>query len=203
MDIIQKQIQINQNKKVQYNISEGYTQNHTITLIDTENTPCIIRFSRWDDYSFSIWNEETYEEYKNASVKSYEIDTNHPLYIPLLHLLNKDMELIIDDDETKEINQKYLRIYRSERKIVIEFVNNLIDIDSTDRFNVFIKNIGFDIRSKIDAFEKDTKERLYIFFNTVYKLFFEETHQITIEEHLLNTNKLENEEIKKYILKGF
>ena len=100
--------------------------------------------------------------------------------------MNGDKELIIDDDDTYEDMEKYMTISIDNDIITIKFINKLENDNSMERFSVFIKNIGFDLRSKIDCNDLDTKDRLYVFFSEVHKLFMEEFHQITIEEYLLN-----------------
>jgi len=101
-------------------------------------------------------------------------DKRHPLYIPLIHLLNGDDELIIDDDDTHELNENYMRIYRDNENINIDFIYCGEDELAFNKFTVFVKNIGYDLRSKIDCQKKDTKDRLHYFFGEVYEKFMEE-----------------------------
>ena len=132
--------------------------------------------------------------------ESYVFENSNPLYIPLFHLLKGEEELIIDDDETDEINKKYMRIYLAEdSSIKIDFINDLEKDDLLDKFSVFVKNIGSDYRSKVDYCNMDTKERLFFFFEEVYDLFEEEYHQVTIEENLADNGLLTKEESKKYV----
>lgn len=114
-----------------------------------------------DDYSFGGYT-------KDDIVKeiSFEFPDAHPLYIPLIHLLNGKKELIIDDDDTLEIKKKYLRISQDDG-LKIEFVNDLSNENGYERFNIFVKNIGYDLRSKIDINGKETKHLLFSFFNEV------------------------------------
>lgn len=201
MEEFNKKIKVDDYKNVIYNISPGYHCIHTIIATDTKDIKKNIRFSRWDDYSFKSWYSMKYEDYELLKNELHIFEKNHLLYLPLLHLLNGEKELIIDDDEVKELNEKYMKIFFDGENINIDFVNNLDKNPFFDRFSVFIKNIGFDIRSKIDCLELDTKERLYFFFNEVLDLFKEEYHQMTIEEYLLNNNQLSLEESKKYVKK--
>ena len=95
-----------------------------------------------------------------------------------------------------------MRIYFCDGIIKIEFINNLEDEHQVfERFSIFIKNIFFDLRSKIDVDGKDIKERLYFFFEEVYSLFDEEYHQMSIEEYLLKKDALDLNESKKYVRK--
>lgn len=203
MNEFSKKIRVSDHNDLRYNINSGYTQIHTITAIDTKDKLNIVKFSRWDDYNFSSYYDYdiSYEEEKKINKQSHTFEKNHPLYIPLLHLLNGVEELIIDDDETQENNKKYMRIYTDQDNINIDFINNLEKELELEKFCVFIKNIGFDLRSKIDCLGIDTKERLYFFFQEVYERIIEENHQITIEEYLLDKNLLTKDESKKYVKK--
>ena len=51
---------------------------------------------------------------------------------------------------------------------------------------MFVKNILYDRRSKVDRKSKDTKSRLNNFFNEVYEDLINEYHQVSIEEYILN-----------------
>ena len=196
-----KKIKLDDYKSLSYSINSGYVQIHTITALDTKDNAYIIKLSRWDDYTFTSWYDVSFEEYEKLNKQTHKFEKEHPLYIPLLHLLNGEDELIIDDDETSEMNKKYMRIYYDKEDINIDFINNLEEDTSLEKFNVFIKNIGFDLRSKIDCLEKDTKERLFFFFKEVYARMLEEEHQIMIEEYLISNNLLTKEESKKYVKK--
>ena len=188
MDNINKRIEVNDNRILDYSIHDGYVPIITIRegIIEENNVQKAFRLSRWDDYGFNGWVNTDFDEFKNMHEVSFEFDYEHPLYIPLLHLLNGDKELIIDDDDTYEDMEKYMTISIDNDIITIKFINKLENDNSMEGFSVFIKNIGFDLRSKIDCNDLDTKDRLYVFFSEVHKLFMEEFHQITIEEYLLN-----------------
>ena len=98
--------------------------------------------SKYDDYGF---NGHIFIESKDVNVLekvnnlSFTISVSHPLYIPLLNLLNGDDELIIDDDYTKDLNKKYMLIKRKKDKIYLSFVNNLEKDELLYKFFVFIK----------------------------------------------------------------
>ena len=157
--------------------------------------------SKYDDYGF---NGHIFIESKDVNVLekvnnlSFTVSVSHPLYIPLLNLLNGDDELIIDDDYTKDLNKKYMLIKRKKDKIYLSFVNNLEKDELLYKFFVFIKNIMFDSRSKIDYMNKDTKDRLYLFFKEIDDIFKNPYHQLTLLEYLVNNYKIDDLEIKKY-----
>ena len=120
-----------------------------------------------------------------------------------MHLLNYDDELLIDDDDTKDDNKKYLVVYRKNNTIFIDFIDNVDyynQMNLTEKFYVFIKNIVFDGRSKIDQLHKDTKKRLYLFFNEIYEILINNYNQISIEEYLISNNQ--NYELKKVFKKN-
>ena len=186
MEEFEKRIQIADNRILIYSVTKGYAK-PTFTIREGIAENGVLKtysLSQWDDYGLNGWIEND----EDISKISFEFDNLHPLYIPLFHLLNYDEELIIDDDDTRDDNQKYMSIYKNDNKIIIDFVDNLEQnnhINCTEKFHVFIKNILRDGRSKIDQQEKDTKKRLFIFFNEVNKVIMNEYHQISIEEYLI------------------
>ena len=201
MGEFKKEINLGDNKKLSYEISKEYVPMHTIKLVERDRIPKSIMFNKWDDYGFTSWYANSIEEFEKSTIQTHIIEKDYPIYIPLLHLLNGSDELIIDDDATYENNKKYMRIKLNEKNITIDFINLLNNNDSLEKYNVFIKNIGFDLRSKIDSLNLDTKERLYFFFREVYEFIKEEYHQVTIEEYLNSNNLLTKEEVKKYVKK--
>lgn len=199
MDTFNKLIKIDDNKILQYDIFKDYIPLYIITSSNSEFSS--IKFVKSGDYCFNSSISCSFDEYIKSRKQVHTFDKNHPLFIPLLHLLDGEEELIIDDDDTYELNEKYVKIYRNDKNINIDFINNLIKDDSIEKFNIFIKNIGFDLRSKIDCQNKDTKERLSLFFKEVYLRINEEYHQITLEEYLIDKGLLTKSESKKYVKK--
>lgn len=188
MEQLEKRIKIDNNRILIYNISEGYakpTYNITEGFLENDDVIKTYSLSQWDDYGLNGWISNE----KDVNRISFEFNMDHPLYFPLFHLLNYDDELLIDDDDIREDNKKYMLVYRKEDKIYMDFIDKLEDsIHMTDRFHVFIKNIGPDGRSKIDQDQKDTKKRLFIFFNEAHNMLTANYHQISIEEYLLKNN---------------
>ena len=201
MNNFSKKIDLDNYNSLNYYITDGYVPVTTVVAISKKDFNRTIKFSRWDDYSFSSHYDIDFDEYEKLNKESHTFSKSHSLYIPLLHLLNGKKELIIDDDETCEINKKYMKIYIDGDNINIDFINELEKDESFDKFHIFIKNIGFDLRSKIDCENLDTKERLYFFFKEIDEYVNEKYHQMTIEEYLLNNSNLSLEESKKYVKK--
>ncbi len=206
MKDLEKRIQINDNRVILYNISKGYSKHtYTITegLMENGEVKKTYSLSQWDDYGLNGWTDND----ENVNKVSFEFDMDHPLFLPLLHLLNYDDELTIDDDDSVENNKKYMSIYRKDNKIYMDFVDNLKDdnqINFGERFHVFIKNILPDGRSKIDRDHKDTKKRLIVFFNEAHEVLVKKCHQISIEECMLrDTSSKDYEGMKMVFRKKF
>ncbi len=188
----EKKFDINSNRKLMYQ-----KDSHTYSLREAilgdgklDKTYCLFK---GDDYGFTGW---TPSEKQDINKISFEFDINHPLYMPLFHLLNYDDELLIDDDDSVEDNKKYMLIHKGNDKIYVDFINEL-DNDNFDinKFRVFIKNIVFDGRSKIDQEQKDTKTRLNAFFNEAHNVLSNDYHQVSFEEWLLRDST--NDEVKQ------
>ena len=174
---------IDENRTLQLFINRDYTRIGEIINI-SDNDFMSYDLSQSDDYGFDAMDSK----YSNSDTITFKIDVHHPLYFPLLHLLNGDKSLIIDDDASRELNKKYMQVTNEDNFISINFVNKKND-SSYDKFNVFVKNIAFDLRSKIDCQNLDTKTRLHKFFNETRILLQEEYHQVSIEEYIY-TKKL-------------
>lgn len=179
--LLEKEITIDENRILKYTVTTGYVK-PTYYIIEgfLENGELkkTYSLSQTDDYHFTGWLDDD----KGINALSFEFDKNHPLYFPLLNLLNNDNELIIDDDDTREYNLNYLSINKRNDKIYINFIDNKNDDYSIDKFKVFIKNILTDGRSKIDQQYKDTKIRLNDFFRQANQDLSRSFHQLSMEE---------------------
>lgn len=141
--------------------------------------------SMWDDYGFDAWVDDV-ETLKNASTISFDIPRYDPLHFCFLEFLGNNNEIVIDSDDVEELNKKTLTIRKKENDVIeLIFENLLENISACDKFNIFVKNVGFDLRSKIDSFHLDTKERLYQFFENARICLLDEYHQISIDEFML------------------
>lgn len=198
-----KEIELDDDRILEYDKDpDGYSLSMNIRECflkgnDVQKNYCL---RRWDDYAFNAWCGDI----RNLTKLSFEFNIDHPLYIHLFHLLNYDDEVIIDDDDSMGFNKKYMRIYRKDKTIYIDFINDLTDEEKdnlypTEWFRVFIKNTGPDVRSKIDSCDKDTKIRLYYFFMDVFNEAIEDYHQISIEEWLLGNSETEvSDDMKRF-----
>ena len=137
----------------------------------------------WDDMSFCAWSENMEETDKIE----FEFDINDPLYFCLNRLLGSDKSFIIDDDDTREIMKKYMVIKKDNNIIKVFIINTKIVGYDIQKFNVFIKNIGPDPRSKIDDYK--TKIRIIEFLRDCERTLLEEYHQITMDEYIETMNQ--------------
>lgn len=162
---MEKRIEISEDRVLRYRFINNFP---VIEELFFENGELEKNYTlnRTQDYCFEAM---TFAD-DDVNELSFEYDENHPLYLPLLHLLNNEEKLIIDDDYTREEYQKYLIISKDDNKIILSFINNSKRVDF-DKFNIVIINIIRDLRSKIDQKNMDTKERLTEFFREADKIF--------------------------------
>ena len=142
-----------------------------------------ITFAIWDDFSFEGYSHDKYK--REVKDISFDFNIDDPLYFLLNRLLMYKNPLIIDDDETYGVLRKYIELKKEEDRITININNKMVndkDYDSIDKWHIFIKNICSDPRSKIEDF--NIKYNLVKFFREVEELFFEEYHQISMDEYL-------------------
>ncbi len=167
---MEKRIEISKDRVLRYRLINNFP---IIEELFFENGELEKNYTlnRTQDYCFDAM---TFAD-DDVNELSFEYDENHPLYLPLLHLLNNEEKLIIDDDYTREEYQKYLIICKDDNKIILSFINNSNRISiSIDKFNIVIINIIRDLRSKIDQKNMDTKEKLTEFFREVNEIFSKE-----------------------------
>lgn len=157
-------IEINPTRFLKFIIdSDDYVTRYTVeeVFFTSSNIVSSYNLTRTDDYNFYSIDFEDDE----GDRLSYPFGIDHPLYIPLLNLLQGDKELIIDDDATSGDNQKYIKIYLDKGIIFLDFINNVGTNDTCiNKYSVFVKNVFPDLRSKVDQQNKDTKLRLKQFF---------------------------------------
>lgn len=162
---------------------QGYCTNNvhiTKAFFKDNELDKTITFSIWDDMSFNthIHNEELCLDITELS---FEIDIEDKIYYALNRMLGRSNSLIIDDDDTREELRNYLEFKRTNNKIIITFHDEDIEKPLFERFNIFIKNIGPDYRSKIDDF--NIKYRLVRFFREAEEILTNEFHQYSLDEY--------------------
>lgn len=179
---MEKKVMIDENRSLVYKLLDnGYVPirciNEGINLDDKLVSYSLLQS---DDYIFSALTDD-----EDAKELTFKYDINHPLYFPFIHFLNGKESIKIEDDDTMEYEKKYLEICNENNVIYLRFLNKLDNQEKydMDKFTIFIKNILFDLRSKIDNNGEDTKERLSNLFNEVEQKANEKYHQMTIEEY--------------------
>ena len=147
------------------NISLGYFNDNDLEKI--------LELSMSDDFNFfgtSFIEDEDQLE--------FSIDANNPMFFAFNRLINEKETLIINDDDTFDEKKKYLEINREENNIKIIFHNNISN--SYDKFNIFIKNIFNDGRSKMSS---DVKSKLCKLFFELEEILQNKNHQYTLDEY--------------------
>lgn len=145
---------------------------------------CLIYSS---DYGFSAYIEDM-----EVEEVSFTFDADHPLYQPLLHFLNGDSEIRINSDFMDEEDDDicYMSISIADKIIILSFINRKIyKRRNMDKFNIEIKNIEFDLRSKLDRKGTDIKARLHDFFSESINILTEDYNKIKSEECLDSKEK--------------
>ncbi len=181
---MKKRIIVNQNDTIEIKITPGYAGQNLYILRSYRTGEGIknIRFSLWDDISFSAYTKE------ETDTLEFTFDINDPLYFCFNRFLGSDKEIYIEDDDTHYYGKKYLLISKEGYTIQIIFKNLLSEdeYDPTDylagEFRVFIKNIGPDPRSKIEDYH--FKCRIIDFLRDCEENLLEEYHQMTIDEYV-------------------
>lgn len=179
---MEKQIRNNDNI-IRIVTDQGYcTKSVHITkaFLKNKDLEKTVTFSIWDDMSFRTYiaNQDVYSDITKLS---FEIEIEDKIYFALNRLLGKDNSLIIDDDDTREELKNYIEFKRDGNKIIVIFHDKDIEKPLFERFNVFIKNIASDWRSKIEDF--NIKYRLVRFFREAEEILVNEYHQYTLDEY--------------------
>jgi len=184
MEEVYKEFVLSDGNELRLQISKAYCGRSIRLEKDyVENGKLIKGFTlcQWDDYAFDVFINDA--DFSKKSVY-FIIDINDPLFFCFHRLLNGVEELVIDSDEYEE-NIRSLFIRRKDNfDIELEF-RSIYPKESLEKYAVFIKNVGFDLRSKIDYYGLDTKQRLFEFFEDIKNTLLEETHQVSIEEYIL------------------
>lgn len=184
MEEVFKEIKLDDGNEMRLQISNAYCgRSIRIEKDYIENNQIVKGFTlcQWDDYAFDVYIDNF--DFSKESVK-FIIDVNDPLFYSFHKLLEGLEELVIDSDEYEE-NMKMLFIRRiNDFDIELEF-RSRESKKVLEKYTVFIKNIGFDLRSKIDCYSLDTKKRLFEFFENAKNALLDDVHQITIDEYIL------------------
>jgi len=183
---IDKIIEINENIKIKVVIKKaycGYFSSYEMAKFKSGELDIIISFNQWDDYGFQAFCFDCNLDEINRI--DFNIEKSNPIFNSINKFLDREDLIIIDDDDTREINKKTLQFLRNDEKIIISFCNEL-GKNEIEKFNIFVKNILTDYRSKIDDGNFDTKDRLYRLFENLREEFCPET----LEEYPVKSDQI-------------
>lgn len=172
---IDKIIEVNENIKIRVIIKKaycGYFSSYEMAEFKNGELKKIISFHQWDDYGFEAFCFGS--DLEDINSVNFNIKRNNPFYDPINKFLDSEQLIIIDDDATREINKKTLSFLRNGDEFIITFSNKRRK-NEIEKFNIFVKNILTDYRSKIDDGNFDTKDRLYRLFENFREKFCPET----------------------------
>lgn len=172
---IDKIIEVNENIKINVVIKKaycGYFSSYEMAEFKNGEIEKIISFNQWDDYGIQAYCFNIDLDKINSI--DFNIQINNPFYNVINKFLGSEQLIIIDDDDTREINKKTLIFSRDNENIIVKFSNELYR-NEIEKFNIFVKNILTDYRSKIDDGNFDTKDRLYRLFENLREQFCPET----------------------------
>lgn len=136
-----------------------------------------------DDYGFSAYSDN----FAEVDELLFEIKPDNPLYYPFLIFLKGDNVVSFSSDFRKmEFDDiSYIEVKNENGIIILKFVNKIPEEQNKiEKFDYEIKNIMFDLRSKLDSNNTDYKDRLHKFFLSAMSILKEEYHQISIDEYL-------------------
>lgn len=98
------------------------------------------------------------------------IDNNNLFYEPLQRFLGNDTSIIIEDDMTLRKHGKKVIFKRTEDNNIL-IIFKYSELETTNAYSINIKNILFDLRSKLDQDGTDIKSRLHELFKDLYYVF--------------------------------
>lgn len=183
---IDKIIEVNENIKIKIVIKKaycGYFSSYEMAEFKSGELDRIISFNQWDDYGFQAFCINSNLDEMNRI--DFIIRKDNPLYNSINKFLDKEDLIIIDDDDTREINKKTFQFLKNGEEIIVSFCNEL-GKNEIEKFNIFVKNILTDYRSKIDDGNFDTKDRLYRLFENLREEFCPET----LEEYPITSDEI-------------
>jgi len=181
---MEKRVKLEDNSEILVQISDAYCGKSIHIYKDYyENNELIkgFTFCMWDDYAFDAWPD--YNDYSKEKI-TFVIDEKDPLFYCFHKLLKENKELIVSSDEYEENIKCFCIRKMDDNKIILEFISKC-EKNTVNKYRVFVKNVNFDLRSKIDIEKKYTKKRLNQFFIEAQEILLNDYHQISIDEYML------------------
>ena len=144
-----------------------------------------------DKYYFSAELDFDLASEESSNRLIFDIDIEHPLFFPFLHLLNGEDELIIKDNSNDKNESKFLCIKNKNEKIILNFIDKIRSESLTKKFRIEFDSI-LDYFTGIESVKNnDTREKLKVFFDESCNILLDGYHQINFDEYTLSKKKEE------------
>lgn len=159
-------------KNYEYILNNDTTKKLIISEKNENNEIRIIEFILSFDIDFHLYCYNFND--KNEEVFSF--DSTSALYPSFLRLMDNKEILIIEDDYS-ETDKKYIKFIKEIDQIKIIFHD---EENKVSKYSYVIMNALFDLRSKCDQNNSDTKERLRNFFVSLDDNFYQKQKRFMI-----------------------
>ncbi|MDD4283171.1 MAG: hypothetical protein PHS24_03600 [Bacilli bacterium] len=153
--------------QIMYLIDQGSYNIYFLTE-DIKNYISILSFYKSDDFAICGDTLE-HTPLQNGRLEIL-IDNNNLFYEPLQKFLGNNESITIEDDMTPRKHGKKVIFERTENNN-IKILFKYLEIETLNAYGINIKNILFDLRSKLDQDKTDIKDRLHGLFNDLYNVF--------------------------------
>lgn len=135
---------------------------------DRENYISTLSFYKSDD--FAIYGDALEDTPLQNGELEIIIDKNNLIYEPLQRFLGNDESITIEDDMTPRKHGKKVIFERNEDNNIL-IIFKYLELETLNAYGINIKNILFDLRSKLDQDGTDIKSRLHTLFSDFYNVF--------------------------------
>jgi len=153
--------------QIMYLIDQGSFNVYFLTE-DMENYISTLSFYKSDD--FAICGDTSQDNPLQNGRLEILIDNNNLFYEPLQKFLGNDESITIEDDMTpRKLGKKVIFERTKDNNIIIIFT--YLELETLNAYGINIKNILFDLRSKLDQDGTDIKSRIHTLFRDLYYIF--------------------------------
>lgn len=156
------------NGLIRYTFNNGIIGLKQIEYTNKSNTK-FLTFTKQMDITLSgidLQNEDSNEV-------NFEISGDDIIYPILLKLLGNDKSLIIESDDVRKTNLKYIQFIDCGCSILIKFINNIPNYNIDKKFKIYINMDNYDYKNKIDKNSQNFKNRILELFVDIQELFEE------------------------------
>ena len=150
---------IEHNKMRSLRLDTGYMYQESVKDPVTNEHVGFLSMVKESDYSFSYVNFNMEDK-----MGTFYIEEDSVFIEPFRNLVSEDDEFRIEDD----YSERFIRLFKDDKGGVVIEVHML---PGEYDISIELKNIMFDLRSKADRDEKDTKKRLSQFFDELAQVY--------------------------------